>query len=268
MVPIPPSRLFTVSLLADFQRRLVRCAAASQGVMERERVRLFVFDFDQTLSVSHVFKALAGWPGTGSFSVPPPFATSEIGQMVRMEQLNQCEYKAGGFAQAAFGGPQRVADVCAMLRGLQAEGAELFVCTKGLVGTVQKCLSDLDLLQHFAEVYGQTGNRYGLLDFDKHVEVDEKLQGFLGKSHQASWASKDRLVASLMKQKGLRMEQAVLVEDDVAEVRSASGVCRTLLVKEAKGLTNHEMDVLLSMAGAQTVEEQQGAPEKRRCSIM
>mmetsp|Transcript_46739 Transcript_46739/g.133308 ORF Transcript_46739/g.133308 Transcript_46739/m.133308 type:complete len:243 (-) Transcript_46739:93-821(-) len=222
-------------------------------------VRLFVFDFDQTLSVHHVFKTLAGW-GDGdderssdqrSFRVPAPFATSEEGQVLRIEELNKSTFqKVGGFALAAFGGETRVNEVRALLDGLSAHGAELFVCTKGLIGAVKKCLHDLKLLQYFKEVYGNAGASYGLSAYDRAAEaaLSAASRALLGRPEQANWGTKDKLIVDLMRSSGLRQDQCVLVEDDPEEIRRAQPVCRTLLVKDAAGMTQAQMAQLLAMA--------------------
>lgn len=227
-------------------------------------VRLFVFDFDQTLSVVHVFKTLAGWAdgdnankgGSKNFRVPAPFATSEEGQVTRIEELSDAEFhEVGGFAQAAFGGELRVAKVRELLRGLKEEGgAELVICTKGLVGAVNKCLHDLDLLRYFGEVYGNVGDNYGMTPYDKRVSEAGILSAagrqFLGNPEQAGWGTKDKLVKRLMKSRGLGHDQCVLVEDDPEEIRRAEPVCRTLLVKEAAGVTEEHLRELLRLASS------------------
>ncbi|CAK0871134.1 unnamed protein product, partial [Prorocentrum cordatum] len=54
-------------------------------------VRLIVFDFDQTLSVVHVFKSLAGWgdkQAEKTMQVPRPFASTERGQVRRIREID------------------------------------------------------------------------------------------------------------------------------------------------------------------------------------
>lgn len=239
---------------------------------------MFVFDFDQTLSVFHVFKALAGWGGnTPGFSVPPPHAMSEVGQLARVAELSSAEFQAqGGFAQAAFGGKERVQQLQTLLKDLRGSGAELILCTKGLVGTVNKCLADVDLLQGFSEVYGRLDGSYGSSAYDKAAVADESMKQHLGRAEQGEWRSKDKLMARLMESRGLQQEQAVLVEDDPEEVKNAAPVCRTLLVREAKGLQKQHFEELLAMArgpspsSADPASEHKRAPQERRggCSIL
>lgn len=232
-------------------------------------VRLFVFDFDQTLSVFHVFKTLAGWQGgagggkgggDGRFYVPPPHATSEEGQIRRIVELSDSTFQQlGGFACAAFGGEPRVNEVRRLLEGLRAQSTELVVCTKGLVGPVRKCLYDLDLLQYFAEVYGNVCANYGMTAFDRQTAeaglVSAELMRFVGSADQANWHTKDKLIAKLMKRRGLRKDQCVLIEDDPEEIRRADPVCRTLFVHGAAGITGDHIEALLSMASSSVPQQ-------------
>merc|ERR1740121_1308484 len=78
--------------------------------------------------------------------------------------------------------------------------------------------------------------------------LDSGARELLGRSHQANWGTKDRLIGLLMRDRGLQFDQCVLVEDDPDEVRRAKSVCRTLLVKEARGMTPEHGDWLLRWA--------------------
>ncbi|CAK9082107.1 Protein NLRC5 [Durusdinium trenchii] len=216
-----------------------------------ERVRLFLFDFDQTLSVIHVFKSLAGWPRQdgGIVPIPKPYASSELGQVVRLDQLSREVFQEeGGFLHVAFGGPERIEQVRATLESLTSVGAELVICTKGFVGPVRLALDRLGWLQFFSQIYGHIGDTYGATPFDKQVAEERScpadLQSMLGERWQAQWTSKDALAQNLMRQKGLSADQVILVEDDPQEIRKAKAVCRTLLVKEARGLTPGQLELL------------------------
>lgn len=217
-------------------------------------VKLVVFDFDQTLSVIHVFKSLSGWeedaPRT-SVRVPAPYAFTERGQVRRIRELNQLPAYRDGFAVAAFGGTIRVDQVRRCLLALKENGAEILICTKGLVGAVRLVLQELDLLSLFSEVYGNIGgDAYGSTPFDRAVAREppsaEDVQ-LLGQVHQANWGTKADLIRRLMMERRLRREQVVLVEDDPDEIRSAGTICRTLWVKEAAGMTLPLMEALQRM---------------------
>lgn len=222
-------------------------------------LRLVVFDFDQTLTTFHVFKALAGW---SSGLVPAPHATTEEGQLCRIEELNRNEFsKSGGFARAAFGGASRVEEVRSMLNSLRTEGAELIVCTKGLVGAVKKCLQDLELLQYFSEVYGRVGSEYGALDYDRQRAAGSHAEhgALLGRVDQASWGTKDKLISALMRERNLQFEECALVEDDPDEIQRARPFCRTLFVEAARGLTPQHNATLLRWALVPGALEGEGA---------
>lgn len=216
-----------------------------------DRVRLFLFDFDQTLSVVHVFKSLAGWPkqqDTSILSIPKPYATSEFGQVIRLDQLNREHFQEdGGFLSVAFGGAERIRQVSKVLETLKAQESELIICTKGFVGPVRFSLERLGLFPYFSQIYGHIGDTYGATPFDKQVAEEQhpELQALLGERWQEQWTSKDQLAVSLMRQKGLNADQVVLVEDDPQEIRKARSVCRTLLVKEARGLTSSQLEQLV-----------------------
>jgi len=219
--------------------------------------KLIVFDFDQTLSVIHVFKTLAGWNDRSqALPVPEPHASTEHGQVRRIQELSrEPVFKADGFAMAAFGGEKRVQEVRLLLRTLTEQNVELVICTKGFVGVARKCLSDLGLLTFFSEVYGNVGNTtYESTPYDKEVaRVDptEEETLLLGSTYQADWSTKDKLISQVMRKKSLRHEQVVLVDDDPEEIRRANAVCRTLWVKNGTGITNEEASKLhrFSMPG-------------------
>jgi len=240
-------------------------------------LRLIVFDFDQTLSSAHVFKALSGWgggaPSKGGFVVPKPFASSEEGQVRRIDELNQTKYlKTGGFAIEAFGGEKRVKEVRDQLQALKERNVEMVICTKGLVGAVRKCLEDLDLQHYFTEVYGNVGDNYGSSPYDNDVAKmpeREDLRRLLGSSTQSNWQSKAKLIARLMQKDRLSNHQVVLVEDDPEEIRKASRVCQTLFVKEAKGMTLEHFKALHAMHDGKPMPVQAHAsrPKGAWCSV-
>ncbi|CAE8582021.1 unnamed protein product, partial [Polarella glacialis] len=213
-------------------------------------VRLVVFDFDQTLSVIHVFKSLAGWSEDGPVQIPKPHASTERGQVRRIRELDQTGAFQERFATVAFGGPARVEQVRNCLLGLREKGAELVICTKGLIGAVRRCLSDLELLSLFSEVYGNIGGEiYGATPYDRQVAMSRDAAGdeLLGQVNQANWGTKPELIVRLMRERRLRRDQVVLVEDDPEEIRKAGPVCRTLFVREAAGITQAAMDALQRM---------------------
>jgi hypothetical protein len=211
-------------------------------------VRLVVFDFDQTISVIHVFKLLAGWRRSGEKS-----AQSEIGQIRLIDDLNGDPpfVNDGGFAWHALGGKARVDSLGKLFTDLKSQEAELIICTKGLVGAVRKCLMATDLLAPFSEVYGRIGNDYrseSVYDLQASkrtaTDVERKL---LGSRSNGDWDSKADLIERLKKDRGLADSEVVLVEDDADEIQRARGVCRTVFVRDAKGMTEANFAELRAM---------------------
>jgi len=199
-------------------------------------LRLLVFDFDQTLSVMHVFKALAGFDGA---TIPPPYAKTELGQILRIQELDQQEpfSACGGFALTAFGGEERVAELRKMLVDFKERGLELIICTKGLIGTVQKCLEDVDLRSYFSAVYGNIGDLYGETDYDAAAVPTMGAMQLVGNKESTGWPSKDTLIRKLMAVRGFKdTSEACLIEDDPEEIDRARGVCRTLFVTPPRGM--------------------------------
>lgn len=231
----------------------MKATRTQQTPAASDAVRLIVFDFDQTLSVIHVFKTLAGWSKDVHLQVPKPHATTERGQVLRISELSRIEpYKrqVGGFATVALGGEARVELLREMLERLQAREVNLVICTKGLAGAVRKCLADVDLLSFFSEVYGNVGNNYGETPYDQElarIKPSSLEQQFMSPASAGSWKSKDKLIVRLANQAGLSRDQAVLVEDDAEEIRRAASICRTLWVREAAGMTQRHIAALLQL---------------------
>merc|ERR1719210_1451024 len=108
------------------------------------------------------------------------------------------------------------------------------LCSKGLVGAVRKCLDDLGLLQFFAEIYGNLDGKYQLTQYDEEIASEVPTGTRVGKPEQGVWESKNQLVGVLMQQRGLMVEECILVEDDEFEVQNANHTCKTLLIEDAR----------------------------------
>lgn len=239
-------------------------------------LQLIVFDFDQTLSVTHVFKYLAGWEeeaaardqtrgGAGRFEArraergskplreaPRPSALTERGQLRLIGELDKNGvFDSDGFAAAAFGGKARIKQLRSLLQGLKEKNVEMVVCTRGLIGAVRKCLSDVGLLEFFAEVYGNHGDDYGETPYDREVArspLTEVERSLMGSRAQAAWTAKDKLICDMMHRKSLGRNQVCLVEDDPGEIRRGRALCRTVFVKDAAGMTAEHFEALRQMA--------------------
>lgn len=219
----------------------------------KEAVKLFVFDFDLTISNIHVFKSLAGWDRPNV--VKPPFASTEVGQIKRIADFNSSEEFKDSFATMAMGGDKRAAALRQLFTELNDAGATILICTKGLVGTCNSILKDLDFASFFSNVYGRIGTNYGMTEYDKaamqeigRMESRDELKALLGKKEQDAWLTKEALCRELMGQQGLEWEQAILIEDDPNETKAAAETCRTMLVDNTSGMKQDDMIALVNLA--------------------
>eukprot|EP00930_Biecheleria_cincta_P005711 TRINITY_DN106645_c0_g1_i1.p1 TRINITY_DN106645_c0_g1~~TRINITY_DN106645_c0_g1_i1.p1 ORF type:complete len:1091 (-),score=174.04 TRINITY_DN106645_c0_g1_i1:321-3593(-) len=225
-------------------------------------VKHVFFDFDQTISRIHVFKQLAGWePG-----VSAPRSQSERGQIHRLRMLNtdrgrKYRYSestnsvtecipggvgSGSWTSAALGGVQRVQELRTFFSTLQASGVKMTIITKGNVGACQYLLEHDQLLQFFGNVFGMIGATYGESEFDKAHQEPSRYEG---RAENELRDSKANLILNLMALEGLDGCEAVLVEDDSAEISSVAQVCRSVYVSERKGMNTWEMNKILELAG-------------------
>jgi len=206
-------------------------------------MKLAVFDFDCTLSVFHVFNSLIG----ETSRIPPPYASTEVGQMKRVNELDQ----GGAFTLQVFGGEQRVRLLTDVLQELHRNGVTCVVCTKGLIGPVRKLLANSGLLRHFKDVYGRIGETYGVTPYDQSVSMSwmDLDRMYLGAQKNADWTSKSEVVQTLLASHRAQPQEAVIIDDDVKEITSCRGVCQTVHVSGGQGLGLSEWRQLQSLVG-------------------
>merc|ERR1711957_33119 len=106
-----------------------------------------------------------------------------------------------------------------------------------------------------------------------NMEENAEIRGLMGSSASSSWSSKDKLVAKLRNTYGYTCDQVVLVEDDPEEVLKATNVCRTVLVKQANGMTSEHFDALHGFHTGRSCSKEDDnssvpAAARSRCSIM
>lgn len=210
--------------------------------------RLACFDFDQTISVIHVFACLT----TGKLS---PKAVTERGHVKALLQLDASGWdiiespsgpvlRAGTstFSVAALGGPNRVALLAELLQDLEDGGVDVVVITKGYVGAVRTCLETANLLRHFRHVYGSVETRFAPWE-DTPFDQDAPPSAHEG-SEADTFESKAALVMQLAQERGLTPDEVLFVDDDRKVVRSVeeSGAAVTICVGERQGLTSAEME--------------------------
>jgi phosphoglycolate phosphatase-like HAD superfamily hydrolase len=249
--------------------------APGRGPSAASPVKIIFFDFDNTTTRNHVWKQLSGFDTLGSNNAPAPRAVTERGQIRKLEELNRMEEnwafneETGGletngshqvrWSAAALGGPTRVEELRAFYEVLQTKGVPIFIITKGFVGAVRKTLEAEGLLRYVDKVIGYTGNHYTATrpefetsDLDKSsVPVPD----FEGEPDSRLTGSKADFIQKELERRGLTAEQAILVEDDPAEVKSVEEatpkICRGKLIREGKGMTRPDMKELLEMVGSE-----------------
>ena len=273
MQPTPPadlSSMFKSVPLAAAAKPATALTAKAKAVAQgteiaQGRLMHVYFDFDQTLSKIHVLKQLAGLePG-----VDAPHARSERGQIHRLKMLNaKAQYiyqssngmvvpcaagaKGSSWTACALGGPERVGQLGSFLASLKASGVRLSIITKSYVGACRYLLEQEGLLQHFEQVFGMLGQFYGESDLDRANLEPSSLEG---SSDYELRESKASLIRSLMSRESLAVEEACLVEDDAQEIASVQGISRSVLVAERRGMTESEINELLSLAAAQETRQ-------------
>jgi len=156
----------------------------------------------------------------------------------------------GGFAWTAFGGPERVSQLGALLEELRLAGTECLVCSRGLVGPVRRCLDKVGLLGHFTQVFANIGGASSsasvdATDFDRRVAAEptwlpEVEAQHLGSPADGAWGSKAQLMSRLLRERGLQGGEAVLIDDTASEVESARAICRTIQVQPPQGMGPRE----------------------------
>jgi len=220
-------------------------------------LRLAVFDFDNTLTCHHVYYSLSGKGGSATgLQVPPPFASTEYGQLVQLAELdkNQMFASQGGFAVAALGGASRIAEVRSLLEDYQRAGIENIVCTKSYVGSVRRILGQVGLLSYFTKVYGNLGEAYGANDYDRKVRqqgvLSKEEERLIGTPDLGGWKSKGQLIAQCLRERGIKGVDALFIDDTQQEINNVEGTCKTFLVQPAHGLTTQHMAQLRQMASA------------------
>jgi len=223
-------------------------------------LRLVVFDFDQTLSVVHVYNSIAG--GREVWQLPAPHACSEAGQLARIVSLDRHPQlqQQGGFAVAAFGGAERVQRLLQMLEQLRQAGVECVICSRGLVGPIQKLLDQLGLLRYFSEVYGNIGDTYGQMSYDTQVRrsnLGDDVK-YLGTRQQSEWSSKRDVMERLILSRGIRPDEAIFVDDQSHEIKAMHGACKTLQVYPPCGIEQPHINELLRHAPRRTTASGSG----------
>lgn len=84
-------------------------------------------------------------------------------ERAQLKKILDLEAQQGqAFFEKTFGGAARVEKVHQFLQDLQANGCELYVCSKGLIGSVRYTLEKLKLIGYFQDVFGR------ITEYDNH----------------------------------------------------------------------------------------------------
>lgn len=219
------------------------------------KLRVVIFDFDHTLAVGDIHKALAGADQAGAFCVLKPHSKSELGQITRIAELDRTENlrAKGGFATVVLGGRQRVARIVQLCQDLRSTEppTSLLVCTNGLVGPVKKVLGDLDLLRHFDGFYGNIGTEFGETPYDRGVAAvptGQYTRDMMGQAHEALVGPIISSISKVMSQHCLRQEEVVFVGHELEQIQRSSNVCQTLWVQNANGMDEEHFNTLRELA--------------------
>lgn len=201
--------------------------------------KLVVFDFDETLSVCHVFKQLSK-NDTNS-------ATSELGQLRLVDELNTDadDRSEDSFSRQAIGGEQRQEELRRFFTMLRDRGVCLVVCTFGLAATVSKVLSQLGLLEFFSEVYGRGPGKYRETAYDKSLAGEAPTPteaAFLADLEHYKWKDKGSVISKLRDRMRLNCSEVIFVDNDPERLRDAIGLCWTIWVKMNEGMTKEHLD--------------------------
>jgi hypothetical protein len=222
-------------------------------------LRRIFFDFDQTISRTHVFKLLAGWDK--NISVQAPFAHTDRGQISKIAELNDmgpqwaydethhgivaAQTEGVRWTSAALGGAERVDMLRSFFSDIRAEGVAMTIVTKGYVGAVRKLLSEEELLDNFDSVIGFIGNFYCRSSSSAYDDACE-ISSMEGAEDSELKESKAAYITRVLQRDKLKSSQAILVEDDELQVDSVirPGICKAVFVKDQRGMMVDEMKKL------------------------
>lgn len=181
---------------------------------EDSSVKLVVYDFDQTISVEHLFYKLKQLGG-GGFGKTQEEALSEISD----EELLHI-----------FGGADRVKELHQHFSTLEKHQIEIAIISFGKTGVIKTALERMNLFhQHFAKSVIIGSNSEELLDAGR---------------------CKAKCIMDVFRSR-LTSEQIIFVDDDPRNIERARAdrVCHTVLVVPQEGMDQKHMKQIQQMAG-------------------
>lgn len=233
----------------------------------KRALKLAVFDFDNTLTVFNVFASIAGSCTTTAMHVPPPHARTELGQLLRIVELDENpNWGSGAFAKAAFGSVERLAQLHALLKSLRDADVECIVCSRGMRAVVRRCLKQVGLLDSFTQVFGTRGSLQGLGPLESLGTFDRSLPAIPADmaeenhlhdhSYESVGKAKREVIQHSLERRGLKFDEAIFIDDNMNELMSVRHICLTMNVAQG-GLGQREIGML------QTMMDARGCPVKR-----
>jgi len=225
-------------------------------------LRLVVFDFDGTLSASHIWNSLSG-AGKSPTPLPPPYSRTELGQIAKIVEVDNTNLYGGpgGFAVAVFGGADRLERIHRHLRELHSYNVECVVCSRSLVGPLRKLMEQAGILAYFTQVFGSTGVIAPVSDYDVQnpVQMSAQFAPYVGTEEVRLKDTKGLTIQGMMQARKLRYEEVIFIDDMPQEIQEVCGMCKTLHVEPLKGMGVKEFDYISQLAAKD--QGQYGAPQ-------
>jgi hypothetical protein len=145
-----------------------------------------------------------------------------------------------------MGGSVRLSNLRNLFSTLTASGVECLVCTEGYVGPVNMILAHVGLSQFISQVYGMTGNIYGMSEYDRTAKPSDNMH-YAGGPQNHMKRTKQSQVECFMQQRGFDFEDVVYIDDDFEEIASMSETCKAIHVRTA-GLCFHDIMRIIQLA--------------------
>jgi len=195
-----------------------------------------VFDFDQTISIVHMFHILFG---QGCPSEPLQVAAIQDPSKVSTTD------DPVAFCEALLGGSARVERLRHVLETLHKSNVELMICTFGHCDAVRELFVTLKMDHLFTRIFG---NGVFKKNTDKNVNGEREFC----KKYPLPPTSKMGVMAALRQELELSYDQTLFIDDDKNNILMCQGVCRTMYIPKREGLTEEMLQALEDLACAGT----------------
>lgn len=191
----------------------------------KSTVKLVVYDFDQTITASHLYYELS----QSAISDDSNGQTDALSQMKDKELLS------------IFGGQDRLEAVDKHFKKLKDNDIELAIISYGYVQVIKDALTRMNLFEKYFKDSRIIGN--------DSIELQEN-----GVNGNKSECIKRQFQENNQK---LKPKQIIFVDDDKYNILEAEGdkeqgkdpICQTLEISPRQGMNNDHMAVIETMAG-------------------